>query len=154
MAQQAYNRRMDLLRQDAADLAEDARQLLIELDRDVPGLASVSAECRPALDVLETASAVEVVIDLPGVAPDSVRVAVRRSTLLIVGAKMVPVLDAGARLHVAERAYGRFARAVRLGGAFDAARARAFTSAGQLRVVLPRIDDRRGHVLPIIVERA
>jgi len=72
---------------------------------------------------------------------------------LIVGAKLSPLPDAGARFHVAERAYGRFARAVRLAGAFDAARARASTSAGQLRVELPRLDDRRGHVLPITVER-
>ena len=144
---------MDLLRQDAADLAEDARQLLQELDRDVPGVASISADCRPPLDVVETATSVVVIVDLPGVAAESVRVAVRRSTLLIVGAKMSPQPDAGARFHVAERAYGRFARAVRLAGAFDAARARASTSAGQLRVELPRLDDRRGHVLPIAVER-
>ena len=144
---------MDLLRQDAADLAEDAKQLLLELDREVPGVASVSAECRPPLDVVETASSVVVIIDLPGVAAESVRVSVRRSTLLIVGAKLSPVPDAGVRFHVAERAYGRFARAVRLSGAFDAARARASTSSGQLRVELPRLDDRRGHVLPIAVER-
>jgi hypothetical protein len=55
---------MDLLTQDAADLAEDARQLLLELDRDVPGVASVSAECRPPVDVIETASSVVVVIDI------------------------------------------------------------------------------------------
>lgn len=144
----------DLLHQDAADLAEDARRLLVELDRDVPGLASLSAECRPPLDVIETNEAVEVLIDLPGVRIDSIRVAIRRSTLLVVGAKQSPPIDATARFHVAERSYGRFARAVRLGGAFDASRARATCHAGQLRVILPRIDDRRGRVLVIPVERA
>jgi hypothetical protein len=43
---------------------------------------------------------------------------------------------------------------VRLGGAFDASRARAITHGGQLRVILPRLDDRRGRVLVIAVERA
>jgi HSP20 family protein len=143
----------DLLHQDAADLAEDARQLLIELDREVPGAAALSAECRPPLDVLETSTAVEVVIDLPGVPPESIRIAIRRSTLLIVGAKQAPAIDARARFHVAERSYGRFARAVRLGGAFDASRARALARAGQLRIVLPRLDDRRGRIFVIPVER-
>jgi HSP20 family protein len=143
----------DLLHQDAADLADDARRLLLELDRDVPGVASLSAECRPPLDVVETSRAVEVVVDLPGVPPESIRVAIRRNTLLVVGAKQAPPIDATARFHVAERSYGRFARAVRLGGAFDASRARAVAHAGQLRVILPRLDDRRGRVLLVPIER-
>lgn len=143
----------DSFYQGAADLAEDARRLLVEIDRDVPGAAAVTADCRPPLDVLETATSLEVVVDVPGVSPDSIRVAVRRSTLLVVGAKLAPAADASARFHLAERSYGRFARAVRLDGAFNAARAHATARAGQLRIVLPRLDDRRGRVLRIPVER-
>lgn len=144
----------ELLRQEAADLADDARRLLLELDRDVPGVAAVSAECRPPLDVLETTSAIEVIVDIPGVDPDSVRLIVRRSTLLVVGAKLGPAPDPASRFHIAERSYGRFARAVRLAGAFDASRARAVTTAGEVRVVLPRLDDRRGRMIAIPLERA
>jgi len=143
----------DLFHQEAADLADDARRLLLELDRDVPGAAAVNAECRPPLDVLETATAVEVVIDVPGVPPESLRVAVRRSTLLIVGAKLAGQTDVTLRHHLAERSYGRFARAVRLSGAFDARRARAVAARGQLRVSLPRVEERRGSVLIIAVDR-
>jgi len=142
----------DLFRTDAAELAEDAQRLLLELDREVPGVAAVNAECRPTVDVLETQSSVEVIVDVPGVPPASLRVAMRRSTLLIVGAKMAPAADPSARFHLAERSYGRFARAVRLSGAFDARGARASSGAGQLRVVLPRIADRRGDVIAIPVE--
>jgi HSP20 family protein len=150
-----YDRKIvtDLFNQDAADLADDARRLLFELDRDVPGVAAVNAECRPPLDVLETASAVEVVIDVPGVPAESIRVAVRRSTLLVVGAKLATPTDGQVRHHLAERSYGRFARAVRLTGAFDPGRARAVASRGQVRVILPRIEERRGSVLMIGVER-
>jgi HSP20 family protein len=137
----------------STDLAEDARQLLSEIAREVPGAAAVSADCRPPLDVLETADALEVLVDVPGVAPDSLRIAVRRSTLLIVGAKLAGPADPQIRFHLAERSYGRFARAVRLTGAFDAARARAIVKAGLLRVILPRLEDRRGRVLHIAVER-
>lgn len=136
------------------DLADDARRLLTELDRDVPGAATLNAECRPSLDVLETASALEIVVDVPGVVAESLRVAIRRSTLLIVGAKLSPAADPDMRYHLAERSYGRFARAVRLAGAIDATRARATTAGGELRVVLPRIEDRRGSVFMIPVERA
>jgi HSP20 family protein len=78
---------------------------------------------------------------------------VRRNTLLIVGAKTAPKPGLAARFHLAERSYGRFARAIRLTGAFDSGRARAVTSAGQLRVSLPRLEDRRGRILRIPVER-
>lgn len=144
----------DFVTRDAADLADDARRLLQELDRDVPGVASLSAECRPPLDILETADSVEIVVDVPGVAAESLRVAIRRNTLLIVGAKIAQGIDPHARFHLAERSYGRFARAVRLGGTFDASRARAKATAGELHVVLPRIEDRRGQVMLVPVERA
>ena len=143
-----------VLNQDAADLAEDAKRLLTELDRDVPGVATLTAECRPPVDVLETASTLEIVVDLPGVAVESVRVAIRRSTLLIVGAKNTPAADPDTRYHLAERSYGRFARAVRLTGAIDPTGARATSSAGELRVILRRLEDRRGSMLQIPVERA
>jgi len=140
--------------QDAADLAEDARRLLTELDREVPGAATLTAECRPAIDVLETATALEIIVDIPGVSAQSLRLAIRRSTLLVVGAKVSPATDSHARFHLAERSYGRFARVVRLTGAIDATRARATTSAGELRVILPRITERRGSMFMIPVESA
>ncbi len=143
----------DALTQDAADLAGEARRLLLELDRDVPGAAAASTDCRPPIDVFETSEAVEVIVDVPGVPPDLLRVVVRRDTVLVVGVKLAPAADGQARFHLAERAYGHFARAVRVGGAFDANRARALATGGQLRVVLPRIDDRRGRVIALNVER-
>jgi HSP20 family protein len=142
-----------LLHQDTAELAEDAKRLLLELDRDVPGMAASTGECRPPLDVLETAESVEVVMDLPGVPVETLRVAIRRQTVLVVGAKLQTVVAPSGRFHVAERSYGRFARAVRLNEAVDGRRARAVVTAGQLRVILPRIDDRRGRMLSVQVER-
>jgi len=144
----------DPLHQDAADLAEDAKRLLLELDRDVPGAKNVTTECRPPLDVLETASTVEVIVDIPGVSIQALRVIVRRQTVLVVGVKLSSPSEPTTRFHVAERGYGRFARAVRLHGAFDATRAHAVTSGGQLRVVLPRVEDRRGLLISVPIEHA
>ena len=137
---------------DSASIAEDARTLLDELDRDLPGAAQLTAECRPALDIMETTDATEVVVDVPGIRAESVRVAIRANTVMIVGAKLVPPAPADARFHLAERTYGRFARAVRIAGAFDAHRAKAMIEHGLLRIVLPRIEDRRGRLVQIKVE--
>ena len=136
-----------------ADLTEDARQLLNEVARDLPGAADVNSDCRPAVDVLETATALEVRMDVPGVAAASLRVAIRRNTMLIAGAKPGAGGEAG-RYHLAERSYGRFARAVRIGGAFDPTRARATLRAGELRIILPLVPERRGqvHAIPVHVE--
>lgn len=139
---------------DARLLADDARKLLDELDRDVPGVQASSGECRPALDIVETTDAAEVVVDVPGISAASLRVAIRRDTVLIVGAKMAPSTPTDTRFHLAERNYGRFARAVRVTGAFDAGRAKAILSNGLLRIVLPRIEDRRGRLVHIEVESA
>jgi HSP20 family protein len=139
---------------DARLLAEDARQLLDELDRGLPGAAMSSGECRPTLDIIETADAAEVIVDVPGVPLGALRVAIRHNTVLVVGAKLTVPPPGEARFHLAERSYGRFARAVRVAGAFDAGRSRAVVADGLLRVILPRIDDRRGHLVNLAVETA
>jgi HSP20 family protein len=143
----------DFLHYDAADLAEDARRLLADLDRVVPGADTAAAECRPAIDVVETASTVEVVVDVAGIPAEALRVVIRRNSVLIVGVKLPTTTQPAMRFHLAERSYGRFARVIRLAGAADAARARATVGRGELRVVLPRLEDRRGRVYAVPVER-
>jgi len=104
-----------------------------------------AAECTPPMDVLETAAGLEIRIDLPGVSPSQIEIVFADSVLLITGQKLPHTCqhsDAG--FHIAERGFGRFARAIQVEGAFDAGRAAATLTAGELRVVLPRIDERRG----------
>jgi len=144
----------DFFSQASPEVAEDARRLLLDIEHGAPGASVTLGNCRPPLDILEHSDALDVVMDIPGVPADALRVAVRGSTLLVVGRKLAGPLEPHARFHLAERAYGRFARAVRLAGAFDGARARATVSDGQLRIRLPLLADRRGHVFAIPVERA
>lgn len=136
---------------DRRELGEEARRLLDELD--VEGRRGTAGECSPPLDVVETASTLEILMDLPGVQPDAVQVVFSRGTLIIAGRKLPPgCAHREAAFHLAERAFGHFARIVRLVGAFDAGRAHASLSGGELRVVLPRIDERRGHDIRIEVQ--
>ena len=77
--------------------------------------------------------AVEVVVDVPGVRAE---IAARRDPPRHACSSSARSwrrpADPTTRFHLAERSYGRFARAVRLAGAFDASRARAVASGGQL----------------------
>jgi len=136
---------------DLREFGEDARRLLDELAVDRRG--GTPGECSPPVDVIETTSTVEILMDLPGVQPDAVQVVVSRGTLIIAGRKLPPGCShRDAAFHLAERGFGRFARVIRLAGAFDAGAARAVLSGGELRVVLPRIDERRGRDIRIEVQ--
>ncbi len=128
---------------------DDARHLIALLgDEDLAG--AMSGECVPPVDVLETETAVEILMDLPGVPAQSVKVLFARGTVVIAGQKVATACEhREAAFHLAERAFGRFARAVRLAGAFDAGRAAATLVAGELRIVLPRIEERRGREIRI-----
>ena len=132
------------------DLGEEARRLFDLLAGEHS--AKFAAECAPPVDVVETANSVEIVMDLPGVVVDDVQVAFGRGVVVIGGRKLPPGCEhSEAAFHLAERAFGSFARAVRLNGAFDAGRATATLTAGELRIVLPRIEERRGRELRIPV---
>jgi HSP20 family protein len=134
------------------DLASDLRELFAELDSSLPLEQRVySGECHPALDVVETQTGVEVVVDVAGVPAAALRVLFRNDTLLIAGEKAPGAAASEPTFHLVEREFGRFARAVRLNGAFDVQRARASLRAGELTIVLPRLADRRGQAHTIAV---
>ena len=142
----------ELIQDDTADLADDIRGLFTDIDKGLDDSARFRGECRPSLDIVETATAVEVIVDVPGVSAQVVRVLMRRNILLVVGAKVPAAAPRPMRFHVAERTYGRFARSVRVDAAVDATQANASVRRGQLRIVLPRLADRRGVPIPIPIE--
>jgi HSP20 family protein len=139
---------------DVRDLADDIRRMFAELGR-TQG-AATGAEFEPPLDVQEHGDAVEIVVDLPGVRNDDVRVLIKGNTVLIAGEKLSPSPDScpGATFHLIERGFGRFARVVRVTGAIDGNRARASLVSGELRVTVPKIDERRGHEIRVRIEPA
>lgn len=140
-------------RAESADLAETVRRLLRDLDA-THGPGGRLGECRPPIDVYETGDAIEVALDVPGVAPEDVRVVVRENAVVVVGEKAPgPCAGKDARFHLAERTFGRFARALRLVTPVDASKARAELSGGRLRIIVPRIEDRRGRDIPVKVTR-
>lgn len=138
---------------DALDVSDDVRRLFEELATALPPEErAASGECRPHVDVLETDRYMEVVVDVPGVSAAALRIAFRNDVLLIVGEKAAPRAAAAQAYHLVEREFGRFVRAIRLTGAFDAGSARARIENGALSIVLPKITDRRGRVQTIPID--
>ena len=111
-----------------------------------------AAECSPPLDVIETTQGIEVILDLPGVPASSLDIVFADNLLVIAGEKLPAMCEhADAGFHIAERGFGRFRRTIRLDGAYDGGRAAASLARGELRVVLPRIEERRGAPIRISV---
>jgi HSP20 family protein len=138
------------------DLADEVRLLFDDLDRArpldrrlLPGVFS------PTLDARESDDAVEIIVDLPGVVLDDIRILIKGSVVIIAGGKMPPnpCERAEASFHLVERDFGRFARAVRLTGAFNAALSTATVSGGELHVRIPKIEERRGREIMVQVRR-
>ena len=134
------------------DMGDEWRRLVDLLEGKAQG-GLPPGEFDPPIDVVETGEAIEIVADLPGLAVDQIQIVFARGQLTVAGLKRPAVCQhADAAFHLAERAFGRFARTVRLSGAVDVGRARATLKAGELRVVLPRIAERRGGAITVRIE--
>jgi HSP20 family protein len=137
---------------ESRELAEDIRELFSELAATLRhDQRAFSGECHPALDVRETDETIEVVVDVSGVPEGALRVLFRDGILLVAGEKAPAHATEEQTYHLVEREFGRFARAVRVKGAFDVSRARATAERGELSVVLPKLSERRGRAHPIPV---
>lgn len=129
---------------EGSEFADELRRMFLELGR-----SALTGECSPPLDVFETDDGIEIVLDLPSVAPDAIRIAAKDNAVLIAGEKTPRRGRGDASFHLVERGYGRFARVVRLTAACDVSRARAALRGGELHVSVPKIKERRGRTIPI-----
>ena len=134
------------------DLADDIRDLFAELAATLKHEhRAFTGQYHPSVDVRETDEALEVIVDVPGVPPEALRVLFRRDVLVIAGEKARPASNEEQDFHLVEREFGRFARAIRLEGAFAIGDATARVQRGALVVTLPKLRDRRGQSHHIVV---
>ena len=137
---------MAMLQQEVNELF----QRLSMLDRSdrLPG-----SEWAPAVDVLEQRDRLLVIVEVPGLAPESLKVAFRERALVLTGDRRAPRVGTGARFHCLERPHGKFERTIPLDLPVDVASARATLRGGVLTVTLPRLRERRGRETAIPIER-
>ena len=124
---------------------------LAEFDRGEPRAA---AEWCPSVDVYECHGQLTVVAEVPGLAPESLRIVCGDHRLAISGERRErrPVGGAAAFLCV-ERPQGRFTRVIPLDMALDVHKAEARLTGGLLTITIPHLKDRRGRETVIPVQR-
>jgi HSP20 family protein len=130
---------------ESQELSEDVRELFDDLAANLKHeQRAYSGECNPPLDVRETSEALEVIVDVCGIAPEAIRVLYRAGVVIVAGEKAPSPISHEPTYHLVEREFGRFARIVRVSGSFDIQRARATVRHGELTVLLPKLTERRG----------
>ncbi len=92
---------------------------------------------RPRADVVESASALVVTLEIAGVAEDQVEVALYADALVITGRRECAACES-ATWHESEIRYGPFRFEMLLPDAIDSEKAEAKFDRGLLRVVLPK----------------
>ena len=119
------------------DLRGEIQELFADLWQ-VPGFAGMRRGFRPQCDCFRTDDppTLHVVIELPGVDPDSVEVVASGRTLLIAGVRGRTKVD-GARYLAMEIEYGPYERRIELGEEIDTEGATARYDRGLLKVELP-----------------
>jgi HSP20 family molecular chaperone IbpA len=93
---------------------------------------------RPDVDTYETATAIEVTIDLAGVDEDDFEVQLFEDALVVEGRRQLPSCQEGAVYHTAGIRQGPFQVEVPLPARVDAGRVQARHERGLLRITLPK----------------
>jgi HSP20 family protein len=107
----------------------------------------------PPVDLCETADAIFIRIELPGVTADQIKIGLTNSQMRVAGEKKRRVPRRGITSHLcSERSYGRFTRIVPLRWTISVRDATADLENGVLVVRLPKILDRRGQEFKVAIK--
>jgi HSP20 family protein len=124
-------------KRDLDDLQGEIQELFADLWQ-VPGFAGLRRGFRPQCDCFRTDDppVLHVIVELPGIDPESVRVAASGRLLVIEGTRERPKVPA-ARYQAMEIEYGAFLRRVELSEDIDSSAATATYERGMLKIRLP-----------------
>jgi HSP20 family protein len=114
---------------------------------------AAGGEWVPSVDVYECDGCLRVVVEVPGLQPDSLRVTYREGELTIAGERRDRRPQGVTGFLCMERPHGRFSRTISVELSLDVRQAEARLAGGVLTVVLPRVKDRRGRETVIDVLR-
>lgn len=141
-----------MARRDIDRLQGEIEELFADLWQ-VPRFAGLRHGFRPAVDCYRTEDPqqLNVLVELAGVAPESIEIVVEEQALKVSGERARPRIG-GQVYQQAEIEYGRFERRIPLGHDVSAGSASATYEAGMLRVILPLAKRAsRGHTVAIVV---
>lgn len=143
-----------MARRDIDRLQGEIEELFADLWQ-VPRFSGVRRSFRPAADcfVTDDPPQLVVVVELAGVDPDSIEIAIEGRTLTIAGQRSRPRVE-GQVYQQAEIDYGPFERHIQLDRSVAASDAAATYEAGMLRLTLPLAERApRRRAVAIVVQR-
>jgi HSP20 family protein len=106
----------------------------------------------PAADVIETADAIRVRMDLPGHEATDIHVNVENDVLTVRSERKTEKDEKGATSHYSERSYGLYTRSLVLPAPADAQKAEARYENGVLSITLPKREDAKPKALDVKVQ--
>jgi HSP20 family protein len=104
------------------------------------GMDLVTSAWVPPTDIFEDAEGLKIVVELPGLAPEEVKLTIEDQTLTIRGEKKQIAEEKTTRVHRYERSYGAFERSFTLPTTVDNERIAARFENGVLTVALPKAE--------------
>ncbi|HXU32525.1 MAG TPA: Hsp20/alpha crystallin family protein [Thermoanaerobaculia bacterium] len=116
--------------------------------------ADPATEWCPELDIVETAESILILVEVPGLAPEDIKIEVRGTRVAISGVKMTPLPADKIRFQRIERAHGRFRREVQLFVPVNSHMGRARLTDGLLAVEFPKVEEKRLAARPVPIEEA
>ena len=106
----------------------------------------------PSVDVIQSQESIIVTVELPGIDVTSLRLAVGSGQMVISGEKPATPVVTDARHHCVERTHGSFSRTLALPVPVNTHKATARLHEGLLTVTFPRVQNRRGEDISIVIE--
>jgi HSP20 family protein len=110
---------------------------------------TVASAWTPTVDVFEDKENLKIVMELPGVSPEDVKLSLENQVLTIQGEKKQVAEESSERWHRYERSYGSFERMFTLPSSVDAERIQAKVDNGLLTVTLPKSEKARPRQIEI-----
>ena len=120
-------------------------------DWDLPEMRALG-DWTPSLDISETKDALTVKAEIPGIDSKDISVSVDGQMLTIKGEKKHEKEEKDEQFYRTERAYGAFARTVRLPTSVDASKVTASYKNGLLTVTMPKTPGAKGNLIPVKAE--
>ena len=105
-----------------------------------PMRPSAAGAWMPAMDVFETEDTIVAKLELPGIEPGDVEVAVEDSTLTVSGKREFSSETNEENYHRVERRYGSFSRSIALPQTVDVEKVSAKFDKGVLEIAVPKVE--------------
>jgi HSP20 family protein len=110
---------------------------------------AITSSWYPACDVLEDKESVKIVVELPGLTPEDVKLSLENNVLSIRGEKKQQAEERTERVHRYERSYGSFERSFALPTSVDSDKVSASFQNGILTVTVPKAERARPREIPV-----